>query len=145
MPSEADVHGMRPAFSRAAFPCRATNLPASISVDRLAQLVDGHGVVQPGVVQRVAEFLAQHAGQLAAAGHQGAAGRAGVVGGHVEHVDRAVIGRLEDAAAASSRVTTETVPLCTLAGSSPVATLKRLLKARTRAPAVSVTALARSK
>ena len=45
-------------------------------LDRLAQLVDRHGVVQPGVVQRVAQLLAEHAGQLAAAGHQRPAGGA---------------------------------------------------------------------
>ena len=75
-------------------------LPGLDLVDRLAKLIDRHGVVQPGIVERIAEFLAQQAGQFAAKGHQRAARRAGVVGGHVEHVDRAVIGRLENAAPA---------------------------------------------
>ncbi len=65
--------------------------------DRAAKLVDRDGVVQPGVVQRVAEFLAQHADQFAAARDQRAARGAGIVRGHVEHVDRAAIRSLEDA------------------------------------------------
>ena len=48
-------------FFAVGFAAAATNLPARISSTDCAQLVDGHGVVEPGVVQRVAEFLAQHA------------------------------------------------------------------------------------
>ena len=103
-------------------------------LDRFAQLVDRQGVVQPGVVQRIAELLAQHGHQLAAARDQRPAGRAGIVGHHVEHVDRAVIGGLENAAAGLQPRDHGNRPVLHAAGSSPMATLNRLLKASTRVP-----------
>ena len=80
-------------------PAAGRNLPARICLDRAAQFVDGNRVVEPDVVLRVAQLLAEHRQQLAVLIGQRPAGRAGIVGHGVEHVDRAVIGRFERAAA----------------------------------------------
>ena len=78
---------------------RGDELSRANRLHRSPQLVDRDGVVQPGVVQRVAQLLAEHRRQFAAPRQQRPARRAGIVAHQVEHVDGAVIRGLEDAAA----------------------------------------------
>ena len=73
----------------------ATNFPPANRLDRRAKLLDGNGVVEPGIVHRVSQFLAQHGQQFAAAIDQCSARAARIVRLHVEHVDRAAIRRFE--------------------------------------------------
>ena len=78
-------------------------LPVRIASIEATNSGVGNGEIEPDVVLRVAQLLAEHAEQMALQIGERAARGAGVVRHRVEHVDRALIGRFVSAAASVER------------------------------------------